>query len=268
MRTALALCALAAAIAAPVAASGGGPSPGISWGWDGVAGPGGQLRYVTLPAGNGTLVEAVRVHDGRIMRWTSIKGSYGVPLVAYDGSAGGLSHDARTLVLGSYPGFPGPSAATRFAVLDAMTLRVRTHVTLRGAFSYDALSPNGSTMYLIQYTSTQNANRYRVRAYDLAAGRLLARVIVDRREPKEQMSGSPVTRVTSSDGAWVYTLYARSSGPSFIHALDTVRREAVCIDLSLRAVQDVRLALTADQKQIMLLQRRGRVHLLTIAAPG
>lgn len=256
-----------AALAAASASGDGGPSPGVSVGWDGVTAQRAGIRYVTLPAGRRTLVAVIRVRGGRVIRFTSIRGSYGVPLVTYDGTAGGLSHDGRTLVLASWLGAVGPKAVSRFAVLERKKLRVRQVVTLRGAFSFDALSPDASTLYLIQYTSAQNSARYRVRAYDLRARRLLARVIVDRREPDEPMTGSPVTRVTSPDGKWVSTLYGRPQGKSFIHALDTVRREAFCLDLPLRIQQGVRLALTRDGKHILLLQRRGGARLLTIAAP-
>ena len=48
------------------------------------------------------------------------------------------------------------------------------------------------------------------------------------------MGGQPVARASSSGGRWAYTLYARRGDKPFVHALDTVRREAFCIDLPLR----------------------------------
>jgi hypothetical protein len=47
------------------------------------------------------------------------------------------------------------------------------------------------------------------------------------------MAGFPQTRATSPDGRWAYTLYepAERDHPPFIHALDTKRGTAVCIDL-------------------------------------
>ena len=44
------------------------------------------------------------------------------------------------------------------------------------------------------------------------------------------MTGVPVTRLPSPDGRWDYTLYQSAEHP-FVHALDTQRRTAVCIDL-------------------------------------
>ena len=69
-----------------------------------------------------------------------------------------------------------------------------------------------------------------MRAYDLRAGRLLAKPVVDPDEADEPMYGVPVTRVPSPDGRWQYTLYQSAEHP-FVHALDTARRTAVCIDL-------------------------------------
>jgi hypothetical protein len=69
-----------------------------------------------------------------------------------------------------------------------------------------------------------------VRALDTGTGRLIRAPIVDPTEPDEKMGGLPVTRVSSSDGRWAFTLYSGSEHP-FIHALDTSGRTARCIDL-------------------------------------
>ena len=236
---------VAAALTAVSAAADGGPSTGVSFGWNGILGPGHEVRYVAIPSGRNTVVEVVRVLGGRVLRWTSIRGSYGIPSVTVFGRAGGLSHDGKTLVLSSQSGVPDSHAVTRFAVVDTRTprlqpvtsLRVRPVIALHGSFSFDALSPDASTLYLIQYTSAQDYTRYRVRAYDIHGERLLPGAIVDKREPDEAMAGMPADRATTSDGRWAYTLYARQGEPPFVHALDTVKREAYCIDLPLRMNQ-------------------------------
>jgi hypothetical protein len=243
---------------AAVAVGDGGPSPGIAAAGAGVAGPGGALRYVAVPTDRGTLVEAIRTRGGQVLRWTVIRGAMlGVPYVTNDFQPGGLSRDLRTLVLSSYAG-PSGSTATRFAVLDTRSLRLKRMITLRGTYAFDALAPDGSMLYAIQYTSSQDWNRYRVRAYDLVRGRLLAWAIVDKREPAEQMAGSPMTRATSRDGAWAYTLYAGPTGAHFIHALDTVHRTAFCIDLPWRSVAPGALAgvrMTISGRKLVLRQR-------------
>ena len=110
-------------------------------------------------------------------------------------------------------------------------LRLRRRFTLRGDFSYDALSPDGRALFLINYLSARDPTRYRVRVYDLARRRLDPKPIVDPREPPDAMNGLPMTRVTSRDGRWAYTLYDGAGKHPFIHALDTTERRAVCIDL-------------------------------------
>jgi hypothetical protein len=239
------------------AASDGGPSPGVVSGWDGVAARSGAVRYVAVTAQNWTTVEAVRVRGGRVLRFASVRGYYGVPLVTQNGTAGGLSHDGRTLVLSSYPS-PAANAVSRFAVFNTRSLHLKRVVTLRGTYSYDALSPDGSMIYLIEYSQGATSVRYRVRAYDLAGGRLLAGAIADKRLWGDYMRGFPVSRATSSDGGWVYTLYGKPDGTAFVHALDAKHRAAFCVNLPWRRAQNaiglVKLSLLGGDKQLLLRQ--------------
>src|SRR5919204_188955 len=113
------------------AADGGGGSPGIDFG-RGVVARNGKLRYLTVPTGESTAVEAVAIRSGRVVRWRALRGFYGVPLVTYDATTGGLAHNGRRLVLAS-----PPAGTTRFVVLDPRTFAVRTRLVLRGTFAYD-----------------------------------------------------------------------------------------------------------------------------------
>jgi len=221
--------------AAAAAADGAAPTPGVDLGTFGIRS--GPVRYFTLPAGGRTLVQTVRVRGGNVTRFRSIRGTFGIPFVANDGSTGGLSQDRATLVLASARSGP---RASRFVVVDARRLAVRETITLKGIWSFDALSPDARLLYLIQHVVQQNANanRYYVRAYDLVHGRLLKKIIFDTREKWGLMSGTPVTRATTATGRWVYTLYARPGGQPFVHALDAANRRAVCIDIPWRGSQD------------------------------
>jgi hypothetical protein len=190
----------------------------------------GAARYATLQEAGGTVVLRVARDGGRVFASGYLQGNFTVPVVAYDGSAGGLSADERTLVLiGPRTAFP--RAKTPFAILDAKTLRVRSVTTLRGDFSFDALSPDGSTLFFIEYLSPDDPTEYAVRAFDTQAEKLIREPIVDRTEPEEDMGGNPLSRATSPDGRWAYTLYDGAGSAPFVHALDTVGREAHCIDL-------------------------------------
>ena len=221
------------AIAVGSAGANGSPySPGLVYGWPGVGEKSGP-RLVAFGMPKSTIVAAVRARDGRVLKSSVVRGFYGVPLVAYDGSAGGLSGDGRSLVLSSYGPQPGQAGKTRFAVLNTRTLAVRRTFVLDGSWSFDAISPNGSTMYLTEHVRAGENPLYRVRPLDASTG-LLRGAIVDRLEGEGEMGGVPVARAASPGGRWAYTLYARRGDHPFVHALDTAKREAFCIDLPLR----------------------------------
>ena len=258
MKPALGLLVVLAALAvagAEAHANGSPYSPGLSYGWDGVRAPGADVRFVTLGDDRATTVAAIRVRGGRVLRSWALPGFYGIPLVAYDGTAGGLSGDRRSLVISSYGPLPGKAGTTRFAVLATRTLRPKRLVELTGSWSFDAISPDGSLLYLVEHLSAGANPRYRVRLFDLAAGRLLQHAIADRIDEEAVMRGRPVTRATSLDGRWAYTLYARLRQGPFVHALDTARREAVCVDLPLRLAEpkqwDLRLRADRDAVRVV-----------------
>lgn len=259
MRRTLALVGILGAVGAGVAtADGGGPSPGISFGSPGVVDRTGTVRYVALPSENGTTIAALGARAGRVLRWNFLNGVFGIPAVAWDGSTGGLTRDGRRLVVTT--GASYGSSVTRFVVLNPRTLRVRSRLMLHGAFAFDALSPAGSLMYVLQYLGDPNSGRYAVRAVNLNTRKLYPGAIVDRREPDEKMTGQPVTRVEGGDGVWAYTLYSRTNKSPFVHALDTVHRRAFCVDLPWHSTPNwlgqSRLQLRGDE---LLLRVRGKI---------
>jgi hypothetical protein len=226
-RILLVLAAAAAILWSATMASGAGPSPGVSRGGSGVTS--GKLRYVALPAGAATLVEALD-RESRVVKQRSVKGKWGLPLVAYDNTVEGVVQGGRTLLLAhDLYGTDGQlRTPTSFKLVDARTLKSTREITIPGAFSFDAASPDGRYVYLIEYFSSEDPTVYRVRAYDLRAGKLLAKIVADRRSWATGMQGIPISR-TWKDG-WAYTLYGGNARP-FIHALNTRGLEAVCINL-------------------------------------
>jgi len=242
------------------AAAGGGPAPGVLTGWDGVVDRSHGVRYVAMPAARTTTVAAVRTSDARVLRYATVSGAFGVPLVAFDGTAEGLSHDGQTLVLAD---IGVQAAGTKFTVLRTKPLRRLKTFALPGRWSFDALAPDGRTMYAIQYLTTGPNPRYSVRAVSLATGKPIGSAIVDKREPDEEMNGAPWARARSSNGAWAYTLYAKPAGTGFVHALDTAHRAAFCIDLpwhsTQQALASVRLSLADGGRSLVLSNRAGRL---------
>ena len=231
MRRFAVLAAAALGLALAASASAAGPWLGVASGGAGVVNQ--DIRYVATFAGGETTVEAMRQADGSIVATASLTGRWGVPRVTANGGLGGLSADGRVLVLAQpYAGDAGKLlTTTSFTILRTKPLRVQRTLKLRGDFGFDALSPNGRMLYLIEHVSQQELLQYRVRAYDLVADRLLARAIADKRQADWLMTGWPVARAVSSDGRWVYTLYSSGDNYPFVHALDTTRATAVCIGL-------------------------------------
>ncbi len=252
------------------AAAGAGPAPGVLTGWDGVRAPGAAVRYVALSGGAGsTVVASVRVRDGRILRNAVVPGVLGVPAVALDGTTDGLSADGRLLVLASSTMQASPGVKSTFTVLRTRTLTVATTIVLPGMWAYDALSPDSRTIYATEYESTDPV-RYRVRAIDVATGRARPGAIVDKREPDEQMAGMPVARAKGSPGM-ALTLYSKTDGTAFVHALDTRHGTASCIDLPWHGVTDAvwKVRLSVEGGQLRLdqpgLGRLATVDLSTLA---
>jgi hypothetical protein len=200
------------------------------------------------------------------MRFMTVRGNFGVPQLAFDGTTGGLSRDGRTLVLGEQVVGAGLRQNSSFAVVNLRKYTVRASIKLRGDFSFDALSPRARMLYLIEHVSAQNQRKYQVRAYDLGARRLLPDVVVDKRSWEGVMQGAPFTRMSADGGRWVYTLYAGGEHP-FIHALDTTHANAVCIDLpsswNQLDIGSLRLQLRADEA-LLLRQRSGGKPLAVI----
>ena len=232
--------------------------------------PDGDVAYITQGNAHSTrLIEHARY--GGPLRERRLRGSFSIPAVAYDGSPSGLSADGRRLILIS-PRKRFPRVRTTFAVVDTRSLTVRRHIALRGDFSFDAISPDGRMMYLIQYSARELA-KYAVRAYDLSTRRLLPEPVVDPDEADEPMRGIPVTRIPSPDGRWAYTLYDNGRH-SFVHALDTAGRTAVCIDLDVRKAWGATLEMRGNRLDVM--SRRARIlssidtrtHTLTTPPPG
>ncbi|MGI8572160.1 MAG: hypothetical protein ACR2L9_05980 [Solirubrobacteraceae bacterium] len=242
-RAMVTLCLLGLLAPSAASASGGPATPVL--GGAGVTASGSPFNYIALAVGPNTLVEQVRRAGGIVESSSLLTGGFGVPGVTSTGSTTGLSADGRTLVLTDLAsGYS--SIRTRLIVLSTIpALHVRARLALSGFFTVDAISPTGRWLYFTHYRSHAGPTDYEIRAYDLMHLRLLAKPVVDPRHPGEKMTGSPVARIMSADGRWAYTLYQSFSGAPFVHALDTARRTAFCIDLPKLTALDVSSATLA-----------------------
>jgi DNA-binding beta-propeller fold protein YncE len=252
MRLLVALAALA--VLPATAAAAGFPVVGMDTTKTGATAPGDPFRYIALPARGDTTVVKLRRDGGVPMRHRRLAGASVVAPVAMDASTTGLSADGTTLALID-PRRARPTRVTHIVLIDTLTLQPTRRLELLGDFTLDGISPDGRRLYVVQYHG-ENPLDYAVRAYDVASRRLLPKPLVDPRHPDEKMTGFPMTRATSPDGRWAYTLYG-GGDENFVHALDLAGGRAFCVDLE---------GLTADDLGAMRLAARpGRIDLLNQA---
>jgi DNA-binding beta-propeller fold protein YncE len=198
---------------------------------------------VSLPVGApdarwGSLLTTARSGAGTIVRDAglmadqssaiTIDGGWRLPTFATDPLPIGVSPNRSTVVLVE-DGAKDGAKTTRFAVLSLPFAKLPRIVEIAGAFTYDAVSPDGSTIYVIEHLAAPPEGHYQVRAVDVASGTLKDGVVVDKSNVGEAMAGWPVAQLGREDG-FVLTLYRGTEHP-FIHALDTAHGFAVCIDL-------------------------------------
>jgi hypothetical protein len=254
----VAALAVVALLASGSAALADGPPAYVSLGGPGVLAPDGKTRYVAVLTTNTTAIERVRVADGSVIGWTNLRGSWGIPAPTFARAGGeGISRDGRKLFVATGAGSP-----TRFAIIDPRSMRILDRFTLEGNFAYDALSPDASTLYLVQHVDAQDVSRYVVRAFDVKSHTLRDGRIADKAQSDWVMAGMPFTRATSADGRWVYTLYQRPGGYPFIHALDTVSGVAHCTGLPWHGDQtplwNIRLTLGGDGRTLAVHWKSGK----------
>lgn len=204
------------------------------------------LLYTAERIGEQTVISAVEVATGNHLRATQLEGHYSLPWVMPGNLPAGLSRDRQTLVLAREPGQDEIATferenrwVTRFAVLDTAFERQVRIIEIEGNYSYDALAPGGSTLYIIEHQPPVHPTEaYAVRAYDLPAGALLPGAIVDKASAAQVMEGTPLEQIAPSGSAWVYTLYRSSRHGPFVHALEASNRFALCIDLPQAGMAD------------------------------
>ena len=192
----------------------------------------------TSTDGGRTRIRDITVQPELPAREQVIDGAWRLPRVGLSAVPGGVSRDGRTVVLvdAATTDDWADLATTRFAILDRTLLKAPRFVTLTGAFEFDALSPDGSRLYVAEHIAGSLRDRYQVRVIDTASGRLGDEIIVDKRNLDEAMAGRPVDQAITTAGV-VLTLYRGVEHP-FIHALQSVEAWAVCIDLPARGLED------------------------------
>jgi hypothetical protein len=206
-------------------------------------------RLVTAtPDTTGTIVRDLQADGSFAGPVLDVAGRWRLPTIGTDRVPAGVSADGSTIALVSAgaPATGAAKASSSFAIVQhvdgarptrnrAAPLRLTKVIELPGSFEFDALSPDGTILYVVEHLDGQTG-AYQVRAVDVASGTLRDGVIVDKRNIGEAMAGWPVGQLRRPDGV-VLTLYRGPEHP-FVHALNTIDAWAVCIDLPASAGRD------------------------------
>ena len=170
------------------------------------------------------VLEDIDPRSGEILHELTLSGSYDIPRVAMNGLTGGLSQNGQWLVLEA----PASAGQSHLLVVDTSFAQRPAQVDLQGTFEFDGISNDGARLFLLEYLSV---NDYRVRFYNVPGGFLDPTVVVDKFDPSEPMTGRRLATVSSVDGQWQFTVYARAKKGAFIHALMMGGSISLCLDL-------------------------------------
>ncbi len=191
----------------------------------------GAHRISLLPADGRTTISVRRTSDGATTQSFTVPGEFG---------EAALSHDNGLLLL-MQPMAGTTPPKTPMAVVDIRSGDVIEQAQLDGKYLPDTVSPDGSTIYLVELHPERKANAYQVALYDRAQHRVVGK-IADKRSAQTIMSGQKVTHVWSRSGEWLYSLYldpGSGGDGAFVHALNVKDRFAICIDLPSHGPEEV-----------------------------
>ena len=208
-----------------------------------VASPDGSA-YVSLEGSAPTTVRWTDAKTGRPITQLTLPGAYAFANEAGPAPAG-FSPNGRWLVLVGDAG-----AKSRFAIVDTSLVRLAALAEVPGPFTYDAISDDGTSLYLIERITPEAARAlpgvsaaygYRVRVYDVPAAKMSETLVVDVKLAAQTdatnaetridgiMSGIYQSSVPSRDGRWNFSFYYNPSRGPFIHVVHLDTRSAFCI---------------------------------------
>ncbi len=194
----------------------------------GVPTPDWSAFYAVEP-GDTTVVRVIDPATGGERRSITLNGRYDLG-GAYRVAPTGLSRNGLVLALEA----PPSAGRSAFAVIDLRTGATKTF-TAAGDMTVDVVSDDAASVYLVEHLRD---NRYNVRLYDLAMGKLAETPIVDLKQvelstpdnvAKGLMAGVYHASVAGMLNAWYFSFYFNPGRNPFVHALNVTARYATCI---------------------------------------
>ncbi|HEY7149642.1 MAG TPA: hypothetical protein VH420_09380, partial [Gaiellaceae bacterium] len=173
----------------------------------------GRAFVSAVPVRGGTRLFRFDPRTGGVRALRTVPGVWSIAVVSADGRR------IARFTSGKY------AKGTTFTVDDPGRSQA---IHLAGSYELESFSPDGRRLFLIHWHRTGS---YDLQQYDRTSARL-SPTRLD--EPDEKMEGQAQGAVQKRDGSWLYTLYAKADGATFVHALNLRTGLAHCIDLPLR----------------------------------
>ncbi|GAC1698322.1 MAG: hypothetical protein NVS9B6_08280 [Candidatus Limnocylindrales bacterium] len=187
-------------------------------------------RYWTVGTTDGlpaaTTLRELDPSTGTQLRALEIEGRWAMPS-SYGAAPSGFSTDGSWLVLAAPQTKTGTVTTSAFAVVDTVLARVARRVVANGDHSFDAISADGRSLYVVEHLGSPT--QYRVRVAGGGGVALSIAPIVDLKVAAPQMNGIYHSSVARPGGLWNYGLYFSPTKGAFIHALNTAQLYAQCI---------------------------------------
>ena len=207
-----------------------------------------QHIYTAIPQNGHTTIMITNTQGSIAVRTFTIAGTYSTASSDYTKSV--LSANGRWLALRQ---LEQTGTMTTFALVDTQKGTLAKTFTAQGDFDLDAVSPDGSRVFLLERLHDTTGHYY-VRRYDVSSNQLFQGIIADKSEINDpRMLGSGLTRQMAQDGSRAYTLYTDArSNIAFVHILPLMSNfnGARCINLpagkSSSLLSYYTLALSAD----------------------
>ena len=229
-----------------------------------------QRIYTATPHNGQTTVLVTDANTGKTLRILTLPGTYST--AGYDYTNAVISFDGHWLALREQQ---NSTVQSVFAFINTLNGQVQT-ITLQGQFNLDAISPDGSRLYVLQQLNDV-AGHYYVRLYEVHQHQLHPGVISDKSDINDpRMIGSGLTRQVANDGTRDYTLYIDTrSNIAFIHALPLTNDFylAKCINLpsgkSAALLRYYTLTLSADGSTLYAANAAlGILAIISVADPS
>jgi DNA-binding beta-propeller fold protein YncE len=196
-----------------------------------VGAPGwGKAFAADVDAAGNTSLHVFDIASGAMTRTIALAGRW-APVGESVAGPSGFSANGRWLAVAA------TDLSGDFLVVDTTQGSVRKVTAGRAerpdlAFTFDALSDDGQSLYLVEHLS---GTSYRVRVVDVRSGLLVPGAVIDVKQlattadESGVMNGTYTSAVAGPAGEWLFSVYQHPTKGPYVHALNTHTRIAECI---------------------------------------